>query len=1411
MARTRKSSSSKPSDAPTSNSQEVPGDNSSSDSVEELEFVPPNTSPVHPEITAETPPPSPQTSSANPTPANSQGPGNSSPEILLPEGRRSESFPWVSFPEPVCTKLEKYISVCDAEGSEVLQAASSVAQRIVESFTPLAGDEAELDSIIRLIPGFTQLVSAEVAYAKGHAPPSAPAAFQFVILDFDVDFDDPDTPLRHMSERDLGRAVHALYRQVEYCLAKLPGNVSFPREAIQQAKSSFKKFIDELGRLPYATRTVVPICTPHCSDMAQWAREYLWRILNKEVQSAAADSSFSMSEMETPTTPQPPSESRLSNVLITQPQIPEFTELTEGNARKLAQYWRTCQGGTLEPRHSEWNPELRYSIQFHWQNQVQDESPSNSFRDKPAEWQDNTLLTLINWIEYYFSPRSSRSSLDAFRSSITKDPLVFDGVNHSNDLKKSKFFIRLARIQSQWKTLKAQGLAGEEDEKSIVEDMHRSFKIINAQNGATTLCKHKVTAHLSDSTRYRVEPYIKAIQYCVTKLVSAKLECEAIWGVCSPTFGSSSGTKRGASSSSDIPNPQRSRTFAASSSSSAPNPSGKRSGPQFICSGCGFALKKMGPDTFRCPRNNNESCATDPRRNNSSNSWAESETGKRWAKLNYAFLPKNPEITLMNAQPRKATPNSSKGALPSEEEEVAWACLSTNTSTPKIDKAHVIQFFLCSVQDGRRNNPAILDARYALLDSGAIGTSIISPTFLSYMQSIEYDIKPLNNAKIVHSAFNESINASTSYSFTIYAISENSRALIPLFITAVTAPIPIDLIVDRITIQQQNLVYHFPSHFTAGELQSTLLNSSLSETDSLTKPTPAPKQCLANLIFTDPTLQSSYQQRSVAHLNFIHDQRSDIQSSTSCPVDITVEGTQLPPSHFFPTSSILDDPLCSVEETWCYLASSLATPTSSNFSNKTPFERDGVPEIPDDKLQSIPSELLDPLPPGTEGVHLVQVSGPPELRKRLMALLIEYQDIFHSTVRAQPANLQAFHLEVDHSKWHVPANQSRCRRMDRERQTEMDRMINVLQANNIIEPCQDSYYSHAFLVPKSNGKWRMVVDFKNLNNATLNHYKWPLPNIPEMLSRIGEKTPSFFAVFDLTSGYYQAKISEESRNYTAFLTHSGIYRWLRLPMGLTGAGSHFQHCLVTQVLTDLLSSTCELYLDDCIVHAKSVDEYIGNLREVFSKSVDEYIGNLREVFSRFRNSGLTLNPSKCQLGLTQVEYVGHTIDSDGTHFTRDKIDSVLNFPKPRNKKQLKSFLGLANYFRDHIQNHSSRVEHLHRLVTPYSKSCARQQLLWDPESDAAFEDIRTAIDECPKRWFLNDHSPIFLQTDASNYGIGAYLFQRVTQPDATILEHPIGFVSKSIGKGHSNWDIPMKEGFAIFYALKKWGIPSTRS
>ena len=122
-------------------------------------------------------------------------------------------------------------------------------------------------------------------------------------------------------------------------------------------------------------------------------------------------------------------------------------------------------------------------------------------------------------------------------------------------------------------------------------------------------------------------------------------------------------------------------------------------------------------------------------------------------------------------------------------------------------------------------------------------------------------------------------------------------------------------------------------------------------------------------------------------------------------------------------------------------------------------------------------------------------------------------------------------------KWYTQANRTAPRHMTREREIELAKILQVLLDHGIIEPCNDSHYSHAFLVPKPNGKWRLVLDFKNLNKVTKNCYSWPLPDIRKMLDRVGRQYPAFFAVFDLTSGYYQAPISEESRKYTAFATH----------------------------------------------------------------------------------------------------------------------------------------------------------------------------------------------------------------------------------------------------------------------------------
>ena len=207
----------------------------------------------------------------------------------------------------------------------------------------------------------------------------------------------------------------------------------------------------------------------------------------------------------------------------------------------------------------------------------------------------------------------------------------------------------------------------------------------------------------------------------------------------------------------------------------------------------------------------------------------------------------------------------------------------------------------------------------------------------------------------------------------------------------------------------------------------------------------------------------------------------------------------------------------------------------------------------------------------------VKTGGPPELRDSLRRLVAEFKDIFRTSVQSEPSTaFEPFELKVNDDEWEIPANATPVRNIGREREEEMERMLNKMLEKDLIEDCTHSYYSHPFLTPKPNGKWRLVLDFKGLNKATTNRYGWPIPNIKDMLTRVGESRPEFFAVFDLTSGYYQAPIAEESRKYTAFKTRNGVFRWKRLPMGLTDAGSYFQHQLSTKVLNGLIHKTCEL-------------------------------------------------------------------------------------------------------------------------------------------------------------------------------------------------------------------------------------------
>ena len=162
------------------------------------------------------------------------------------------------------------------------------------------------------------------------------------------------------------------------------------------------------------------------------------------------------------------------------------------------------------------------------------------------------------------------------------------------------------------------------------------------------------------------------------------------------------------------------------------------------------------------------------------------------------------------------------------------------------------------------------------------------------------------------------------------------------------------------------------------------------------------------------------------------------------------------------------------------------------------------------------------------------------------------------------------------------------------------------------------------------------------------------------MSRLGTLKPTVFALLDFTAGYHQTKLAKASRALTAFRT--------RVAMGWKGAGPYFQRSMSNTVLAGLVYHICELYIDDVLIHGET------------------FLANVRKLFERLREFNVAVNPKKTKLGFAEVEYVGHVVSAIWTSFTEEKRLKDLKFPLPETQKNLLQFIGLANYFRDHVPN-----------------------------------------------------------------------------------------------------------------------------
>ena len=412
-------------------------------------------------------------------------------------------------------------------------------------------------------------------------------------------------------------------------------------------------------------------------------------------------------------------------------------------------------------------------------------------------------------------------------------------------------------------------------------------------------------------------------------------------------------------------------------------------------------------------------------------------------------------------------------------------------------------------------------------------------------------------------------------------------------------------------------------------------------------------------------------------------------------------------------------------------------------------------------------------------LEVIVIEGTPSLREKVAKIVRKLATMFRAQIRPEPARFRNhFTLNVDDEAWvrsgHANARQ---RTSSAEKQQEMARQIAELLERDCIERCQVSCFSHPVLAKKPNGKWRFCIDYRALNNCT-ESLGWPLPRIKEMLNRLGARKATYFGVIDLTAGYHQALLDPESRKYTTFKTHTGTYQWKRVPFGLKGAPSFYQE-QIAHVLEGLLYEICEVYIDDIII---------------FGTTEDEFARNLEQVLRRLNEKGVTVNPAKCKFGMTEVEYVGHTISREGLNMSPEKKQKVLDFPVPDTVKQLRGFLGLVNYFRDHVRGHAVICKPLFEMTTQASK-----RLVWTEEGEAAFRKIKDDIANLQTLFFPDDDAPIFLHTDACKYGLGAYLFQVVEG-----IERPISFYSRSLRGAELNWSTIEQECFGIICAVREF-------
>lgn len=352
-----------------------------------------------------------------------------------------------------------------------------------------------------------------------------------------------------------------------------------------------------------------------------------------------------------------------------------------------------------------------------------------------------------------------------------------------------------------------------------------------------------------------------------------------------------------------------------------------------------------------------------------------------------------------------------------------------------------------------------------------------------------------------------------------------------------------------------------------------------------------------------------------------------------------------------------------------------------------------------------------------------------------------------------------------------------------------------LLAAGIIRESESPFASPIVVVRKKDNSVRLCIDFRKLNSQTIKD-AYALPNLEEVFSALtGSK---WFSVLDLKSGYYQIEMEEADKSKTAFVCPLGFWEFNRMPQGITNAPSTFQR-LMERCMGDLNRKEVLVFIDDLII---------------FSESLEEHESRLMHVLKRLKEYGLKLSPEKCKFFQTSVRYLGHIVSENGVETDPVKIEALKTWPRPRNLKELRSFLGFSGYYRRFIQDYSKIIKPLNDLTVGYPPLQKRhlqenknKQYLdpkkefgdrWNQPCQQAFDMIIEKLTSAPVLGFADPKLPYVLHTDASTTGLGAALYQKQEGQMRVIA-----FASRGLTRSESRYPAHKLEFLAL-----KWAVTS---